>query len=186
MKILEQGVAALLLVVLLPFMLLIAVAVKLSSPGPVLFVQKRIGKDGKPFLIYKFRTMEVGAESRGKQTVPDDPRVTAVGRFLRKYHLDEWPQLWNVIIDDMSLVGPRPQVAEYFAGYKHLANYRLYISVRPGIAGLSSVRGQLWVLRAGKRSQLRVEAFYVTHRCFCLILRIIRDTTRIMFAGKSI
>ncbi|MGH2524562.1 MAG: exopolysaccharide biosynthesis polyprenyl glycosylphosphotransferase, partial [Anaerolineales bacterium] len=93
-----------------PFMLLLASLIKLDSPGPVFFVQERMGLDAKPFLIFKFRSMRLDAEADGPGwTVKDDPRVTRVGRFIRKYSLDEWPNFINVLLGDMSLVGPRPE-----------------------------------------------------------------------------
>ena len=106
------------LVLLSPLLAAVAIAVKLGSPGPVFFRQERVGRAGDPFRMWKFRTMVADAERRGGAlTVGDDPRITAVGRALRRYKLDELPQLLNVLAGDMSLVGPRPEVAKYVAGY---------------------------------------------------------------------
>jgi len=99
------------IVLLSPFLILAAIAVRFTSPGPVLFKQRRIGKDFRPFEIYKFRTMVRDAPSKGAQiTMGEDPRITRVGRLLRKTKIDEFPQLFNVLKGDMSLVGPRPEV----------------------------------------------------------------------------
>jgi exopolysaccharide biosynthesis polyprenyl glycosylphosphotransferase len=136
---------------ILPLLAVVAVAVKVSSPGPVFFVQERIGKDGQPFHIWKFRTMYADAEARkadllhlSKSTVffkvQDDPRITSVGRILRKYSLDELPQLFNVVIGHMSLVGPRPQLQSEVDSYDTHLTRRLL--VKPGITGLWQVSGR--------------------------------------------
>lgn len=126
------------LIILSPFFLIIAIAIKMDSKGPVFFKQKRIGKNGNPFEIYKFRTMVVDAESLGKQiTVGEDPRVTRIGSFLRKYKLDEFPQLINVLIGDMSLVGPRPEVPRYVKVYNDVQ--RKVLLVKPGITDYASI-----------------------------------------------
>ena len=120
------------LVALLPVMLLVAVAVKLDGSGPVFFRQERVGRGGEIFRIWKFRTMELAAESQGPSiTVASDKRVTRVGRWLRKWKLDELPQLINVIVGSMSLVGPRPEVPRFVASYDE--DQRGVLEFRPGI-----------------------------------------------------
>jgi lipopolysaccharide/colanic/teichoic acid biosynthesis glycosyltransferase len=110
----DATTAAIALVVLSPALLVMAVAIALSSRGPVLYGQLRTGEHGRPFTLLKFRTMRVGADRSGRLTIgDDDPRTTAVGRVLRRHKLDELPQLWNVLRGDMALVGPRPEVPEY-------------------------------------------------------------------------
>src|SRR5438067_2443122 len=102
------------LVVLSPFLLLVAFLVRLQDRGPAFFLQERVGKNGKSFRIAKFRTMGVGAEKIGRSiTAQGDPRITRLGRILRRYKIDELPQLWNVFVGEMSLVGPRPEVPKY-------------------------------------------------------------------------
>ena len=131
----------------------VALTVKLTSPGPVLYRQERIGLDGKPFSMLKFRSMTVGAdaelakllEEQGTSTQPlfkvtNDPRITPIGRFIRKYSLDEFPQLFNVLGGSMSIVGPRPQIAAEVALYSDAARRRLL--ARPGITGLWQVSGR--------------------------------------------
>lgn len=126
------------LILLSPLYAVLAVLVKFSSTGPVLFWQQRVGKGGRVFKIAKFRTMYEDAEQRGLSiTSAGDPRVTPVGRFLRRFKLDEFPQLWNVLNGDMSLVGPRPEVPRYVACYSP-AQERV-LSVRPGITDLASI-----------------------------------------------
>jgi lipopolysaccharide/colanic/teichoic acid biosynthesis glycosyltransferase len=139
MKRLLDLVASLLALLLLaPLLLLIALAVALGSPGGAFFRQERVGRDGRPFKLLKFRSMRPGSEAQGQLTVGGrDPRITGIGYLLRKTKLDELPQLWNVLVGDMSLVGPRPEVPRYMALYT--AEQRAVLSVRPGITGLASL-----------------------------------------------
>ena len=121
-----------------PILLIIAVLIKITSKGPILFKQKRVGKNALVFNILKFRTMVVDAEKLGRQiTVGNDSRITKVGIFLRKYKLDELPQLINVIKGDMSLVGPRPEVPKYVELYNE--NQKRVLEVRPGITDYASI-----------------------------------------------
>ena len=148
--------ALVILVLLLPVLLILAVAIRLDSKGPVLFCQKRIGRFGRPFTVFKFRTMVTDAEKhlldlervnqtpQGLLNVKDDPRVTRVGRFLRRTSLDELPQLLNVLRGEMSLVGPRPW---HVRDCERMAlldpqSYELRLSVRPGVTGLAQVHGR--------------------------------------------
>jgi exopolysaccharide biosynthesis polyprenyl glycosylphosphotransferase len=142
----------LVLVVTAPLMGLIAVAIKLDSPGPVLFRQARVGKGGKPFTVYKFRSMKTGADEqkellRGLNEadgpifkIKDDPRVTRMGHWLRRFSLDELPQFYNVLRGDMSIIGPRPPLQEEVAEYQPWHMRRLDIA--PGITGLWQVSGR--------------------------------------------
>lgn len=127
------------LVVLSPLFLIVALWVKLDSPGPVFFRQIRVGRYEKPFRIYKFRTMVDDAEKRGSQiTVRSDRRVTKAGAFLRKTKIDELPQLINVVKGEMSLVGPRPEVPKYVAHYPEEAK-RIIFALRPGITDYAAI-----------------------------------------------
>jgi len=127
------------LVLLSPFLLLIALGVKIDSPGPVFFRQERVGQYGRVFRIHKFRTMTTDAERNGLQiTVGADARITRIGGILRKYKLDELPQLIDVLHGDMSLVGPRPEVPRYVACYPEEAR-KVVLSVRPGITDRASI-----------------------------------------------
>ena len=124
------------LILLFPIFVLVALWIKADSAGPILFRQERVGLGGLPFRIFKFRTMQVNADERGRLTIGDDRRVTRAGRFLRRHKLDELPQLLNVVVGEMSLVGPRPEVREYFEHYP-LDAQQVMISLRPGITGPS-------------------------------------------------
>jgi len=132
------------LILVSPIMLITAIAVKVSSPGPIIFKQERIGLHNKPFQMYKFRTMEVQKEAAEKKawTVQNDPRVTKVGRFLRKTSLDEFPQLYNILRGDMSLVGPRPERPLFVEKFKEeIPRYMIKHQVRPGLTGWAQING---------------------------------------------
>jgi len=144
--------------ILLPFLVIAAVLIRLGAKGPVFYKQLRIGLNGKPFYIYKFRTMEIGAEQKGPSvTSADDPRMTRVGRLLRKIKLDEIPQLLNVLKGEMSLVGPRPEMPKYVELYP--GEYRKILTVRPGMTDLATIyfRDEEGLLARAKNK----ESFYV-------------------------
>ena len=126
------------LIVLAPIFAAICLKIKAGSKGDCFYIQERIGKDGKPFGLYKFRTMRTGADSEGLLTVGEhDARITRIGYYLRKTKIDELPQLWNVLKGDMSLVGPRPEVKKYVDLYTE--EQRKVLSVRPGITDYASI-----------------------------------------------
>lgn len=131
--------SALVLLILLPFWLIIAMAIVLESRGGVFYRQIRVGKDNKDFYLYKFRTMRTGSDQKGLLTVGErDSRITRVGYFLRKYKIDEFPQLLNVLKGDMSIVGPRPEVRKYVDMYT--PEQMRVLSVRPGLTDLASIQ----------------------------------------------
>jgi len=149
-----------LLVLTAPLFLLEAIAIRLDSKGPIFFKQERVGLNGKLFKIYKFRTMVENAAQMGPQISPrNDPRVTRVGRFLRKWYLDELPQLFNVLKGDMSVAGPRPEVPKYVSFYT--PEERKVLTVKPGLVGPATVafRNEEAIL-ANKPDP---EHFYITH-----------------------
>ena len=125
------------LIILLPFMLIIAIFIKLDSKGPIFFRQVRVTKNGREFKIFKYRTMRVGSDKYSQITVGKDKRITEIGSFLRKYKLDERPQLINVLVGDMSLVGPRPEVPKYVALYTD--EQKEILKVRAGITDYASI-----------------------------------------------
>ena len=144
-RILDIIFALLLLVLLSPLMFVVAIAIKLDSPGPVIFRQERLGKDGKIFTMYKFRSMVHGAINMGMGifTASDDPRITRVGRFLRQYSIDELPQLWNIIKGEMSFVGPRPPLPFYPKKYEEYEDWvKKRFEVLPGITGWDQIHGR--------------------------------------------
>lgn len=126
------------IIILLPFFIIICLIIKADSKGGCFYIQERIGKDGKPFGIYKFRTMRSGADSAGLLTIgTHDKRITRVGSFLRKTKIDELPQLWNVLKGEMSIVGPRPEVEKYVLLYSE--EQRKVLNIRPGITDYASI-----------------------------------------------
>ncbi len=141
-RVIDLAVAIPAFVLLLPVMVAVGIWVRRDSPGPALFRQERVGAHGRPFQLLKFRSMVVGAQRMGAGLAIDagDARITRAGAFLRRVSLDELPQLWNVIVGDMSIVGPRPTVASQVARYSPEQRRRL--EARPGITGLAQVRGR--------------------------------------------
>ncbi len=178
MDIVVSSLGLITLAILFPFL---AAAIKLSSAGPILYRQERIGKDGKLFTLNKFRTMYHKAET---QTGPvlswdKDPRVTPVGRFLRRWHLDEMPQLINVLKGEMSLVGPRPERAHFATHFeKEIPAYRLRETVRPGMTGLAQIHG---FYHSPIEHKLRYDLAYINNMSFLLDLKILFLTLWVTF-----
>lgn len=144
-RILDTIIACVMLIIISPILMIVAVAVKLDSKGPAIFKQDRIGKDFKPFKMYKFRSMVVNAQNMGTgvYAFAGDPRITKVGRIIRKTSLDELPQLWNIIKGDMAFVGPRAPVVGHFPAWEELNEaYRRRFTILPGITGLAQVTGR--------------------------------------------
>ncbi|MDR3710337.1 MAG: sugar transferase [Capsulimonadaceae bacterium] len=180
------------LIVLLPVFLAIAMAIKLDSPGPVLFVQKRVGRDGRIFNCFKFRSMRTDAEALRKRLeqqnersgpvfkMRNDPRVTGVGRFLRRSSLDELPQLLNVLFGDMSLVGPRPAIPSEVAQYTDHQVGRL--AVVPGLTGLWQVSGRASL---SFESMIELDLLYVQQRCLWTNIRILALTIPAVVSGRG-
>lgn len=180
--------SSLVLVLLSPVLALFALAIRLDSPGPVLFTQQRIGLNGKPFTIHKFRTMVIGAENMVDQLIAqhggraqlfklsDDPRVTRVGRFLRMTSLDELPQFWDVLRGPMSVVGPRPQVAKEVEEYEEHMLRRLLM--KPGITGLWQVSGRNDLTL---QESVRLDLYYVENWSIAGDVAIVLKTVKVMF-----
>jgi len=192
-RVLDVVVASAGLVLLAPLMLLIAIAIKLDSPGPVLFRQVRIGKGGKPFWFIKFRSMVKNAEQIKRDLIPknevrggpvfkmrNDPRVTRVGRFLRRYSLDELPQLIHVLHGEMSLVGPRPPLPSEVASYGEWEMRRL--SVTPGLTCLWQISGRSDI---GFREWVELDHIYIDTMSFWTDLKILLFTVPAVITGKG-
>lgn len=214
--------ASLLLIVLAPVMVLVAIAVRLTSPGPVIFSQTRVGLNlrskkrdrrrtqtgnlpvgedrrrpnsdrrqevayGKPFVLYKFRTMRTDAEKHGAQlAVKNDPRVTSIGRFLRKTRLDELPQLWNVLRGEMSLVGPRPERPEFVEKLsEQVPNYLNRLGLKPGLTGLAQIiNGYDTDIDSFKR-KVTLDLVYLQNCCFWNDFKILLRTVRVVLSGSG-
>jgi putative colanic acid biosynthesis UDP-glucose lipid carrier transferase len=188
-RVLDFGLALALLVLALPLLALITLAIAADSSGPVLFAQRRIGLNGKPFAILKFRSMRVIEDGDAVvQATADDARITRIGRFLRASSLDELPQLINVLAGDMSLVGPRPHAAahdDYYAA--RIANYHLRHLVKPGITGWAQVNGARGATPELDDMQGRVDLdlFYVEHESLALDLKILVRTPMAVLSRRN-
>lgn len=175
--------------VMLPLLgLPIAIAIKLSSPGPVFFVQRRTGYRGKEFNLYKFRSMKMNDEADTKQACENDSRITKIGSFLRRAYLDELPQFLNVWLGDMSVVGPRPHMLLHTDKYSGIVDsYMTRHEVKPGITGWAQVNGlrgsteELWKMR----ERVRYDLWYIENWSFFLDLKILYKTLCEFLPGKK-
>lgn len=176
--------SALALVVLAIPMAVVAIAIKIDSPGPALFMQERLGKDGKPFTLVKFRTMCVNAEQGGAQWAQDsDPRVTKLGRALRDTRFDEVPQFWGVIKGDLSIVGPRPERKVFYDEFcKYIHGFDQRMMVRPGITGLAQVEGGYDLLPEYK---IEYDMRYIKEQNLLMDLRILAKTVGVVLRGEE-
>jgi lipopolysaccharide/colanic/teichoic acid biosynthesis glycosyltransferase len=181
-RLFDVAVSLIAAVILSPLLLIIGAATKLSSKGPAVFKQERAGKDGKPFMFYKFRTMRVDVEPFGPSPKSGkDPRLTKVGVFLREYSLDELPQLFNVLKGDMSIVGPRPLYLSQMAEWDNRQKKRLF--VKPGLTGLAQISGRGQLTREEK---LELDVKYVETANFLTDIKIILATIAQVFGRKNI
>jgi lipopolysaccharide/colanic/teichoic acid biosynthesis glycosyltransferase len=185
----DIAISLIALLVLAPIGVLIGILIKLDSPGPVLYQARRIGRGGRPFRMYKFRTMAAGADRSGPAlTYKDDPRITRMGQLLRRVRIDEMPQLFNVLKGEMSLVGPRPEAPEYVDLGQPI--WRQVLSIRPGICGLAQLTyavDEPALLESATTldhdyvnrilpTKLQLDLRYVRERSFLLDLRLILQT----------
>jgi lipopolysaccharide/colanic/teichoic acid biosynthesis glycosyltransferase len=177
-----------LLSALSPLFVLIAMLVSLTSSGPAIFRQRRVGYRGAIFTIFKFRSMSDGSGQPTDYISPGDNRITPLGRFLRSTHLDELPQLWNVVRGEMSLVGPRPIPPEWNVRREsEIFGYRRRLDMMPGITGLAQVRGRpKRAVRCEFRKRFLLDLFYIRHQCFLLDLRILLKTFSAMLKRQGV
>jgi lipopolysaccharide/colanic/teichoic acid biosynthesis glycosyltransferase len=180
---LDLLVAGLALAVTSPLLAICALAIKLTSAGPVIYRQRRVGRNGEPFDLLKLRTMVVGAEHTGAGLYIEDrdPRITRVGRLLRRFSLDELPNLFNVLRGELAIVGPRPTVQSQVDRYT--PHQRRRLEVRPGITGWAQVNGRTslsWPER------IELDVWYVDNRSLALDLRILLKTARLLVTGHGL
>jgi sugar transferase (PEP-CTERM system associated) len=184
----DATLAVVSLILFAPIMLLIAMAVRLNSPGPALYRQKRVGRHGRIFVIHKFRSMRADAEAHTGPvwSSPGDTRITALGRFLRRTRLDELPQLWNVLVGDMSLVGPRPERPEFveeltrevpFYGQRHV--------VSPGVTGWAQVKYTYGATKEDALEKLQYDLFYIKHMSLSLDVFIVFKTIKTVMLRRG-
>src|SRR3989338_461139 len=175
-------------IILSPLLLLTAMVVKLTSKGPIFYSQTRVGQDGHHFNMYKFRTMKVDAE---KDTGPvwaaaNDNRITPVGGFLRKMHIDELPQLFNIVRGEMSLIGPRPERPVFVEKFKEeIPNYEQRLAVKPGITGLAQVWHRYDETIEDVKKKLRYDLLYIRRMCFWADFSILLRTVRVVVTGEG-
>lgn len=181
-------VSILCLVIFSPLFLLCYILIKREDAGPAIYKQERIGHFGRPFYIYKFRSMRIDAEKDGPQLleIPGDPRLTHVGKFLRDHHLDELPQLWNVFCGDMAFVGPRPE-REYFVNQilAHDERYTMLYQIRPGVTSYATLYNGYTDTIDKMLRRLELDLYYLKHRSLWLDLRILGLTFRNIVLGKK-
>jgi exopolysaccharide biosynthesis polyprenyl glycosylphosphotransferase len=179
-----------------PLFALIALIIKMDSPGPVLFVQDRIGRGGKPFKLLKFRTMRPARETTSEWAVDNLDRITRLGKWLRKFRLDELPQFVNVFKGDMNLVGPRPHPASNFALFvlvsrnapecgQPIPYYALRSMVRPGITGWAQIRYRYANGLDEEIEKMRYDLYYIKHMSFCFDIRILCETVKVVLFGQE-
>ena len=171
-----------------PVWIVVAIAIKLNSPGPLVFSQERVGKDGKVFRMHKFRSMFEDAEAKTGPVwaTTNDPRVTSVGRFLRKTRLDEIPQFMDVLRGDMSLVGPRPERPHFVAQLaQEIPLYKRRLSVKPGITGWAQIKQGYDTSLDDVRSKVKYDLFYIENMSFRMDIKILLMTVYTMIAGKG-
>ena len=179
----------LVIAVVLPFVAVImavtAVVIKLESSGSVFFWQKRVGMDGKTFNMMKFRSMTSDSEAKGSQFAQsNDMRVTRVGKFIRKFRIDELPQLWNVVKGDMSIIGPRPEQESFVSEFnKTIPNYSLRHTVRPGITGLAQTEQGYVADADGTVTKLKYDLYYIKNLSFMTDVQITLKTVYTILTG---
>ncbi len=187
-RLMDIVVSLFLLIISLPITIITSVAIKLDSKGPVLFKQERLGQNGKPFNVYKFRSMIVDAEkySGPVWSKKDDPRVTRMGRFVRKVRIDEIPQMFNVLKGEMSLVGPRPERAFFVEKLsKEIPYYRRRLKVRPGITGWAQIKHKYDETIEDVKIKLKYDLFYIENMSLRMDFKILLRTVYVVLFGKG-
>lgn len=181
-RLIDIFISLIVLIIFLPIWLIVAVLIKLTSKGPVLFLQDRPGQYKKIFKVYKFRTMKLGSEKmvKGKEVMGDDARITGIGKFLRRSKIDEIPQVLNVLKGEMSLVGPRPERIDSLKDYDDEISKRL--DMKPGMTGLAQVSGNIYLVL---QERYKFDVYYIENFSLILDMRIIIRTVGVILFGEE-
>lgn len=175
-------ISLLLIIASSPVMLITALIIRLDSPGPAIFKQQRIGKDNKPFTIYKFRTMYVGTPDVAKSLIDrNDSRITRIGRFLRKTSIDELPQLFNILKGDMTFIGPRPALYNQYDLIQMRTDKGVHV-LKPGVTGYAQVNGREDI---SLEQKVEYDEYYLKNRSLALDLKILYDTVREVLTSRG-
>ncbi len=189
-RLFDLFVATICLIVFSPLVLICFIAIKREDGGPAIFRQERIGRFGRPFYIYKFRSMRMDAEDNGPQLShaggDDDPRLTKIGKFLRAHHLDELPQLWNVFCGDMAFIGPRPE-RKFFIDQimEHDHRYEYLYQIRPGVTSYATLYNGYTDTMEKMLRRLELDLYYLEHRSFTFDIKILWLTFASIAFGKK-
>lgn len=187
-RIFDFVVAAICLIIFSPLFLICYIAVRKEDGGPAIFKQERIGRFGRPFYIYKFRSMRVDAEKNGPALYQheSDDRMTNAGKFLREHHLDELPQLWNVLIGDMAFIGPRPERKYYIDKImEHDPRYRYLYQIRPGVTSYATLYNGYTDTMEKMLRRLELDLYYLEHRSWWFDFKILAKTFINIVFGKK-
>ncbi|MDR1774334.1 MAG: sugar transferase [Clostridioides sp.] len=172
------------LIIGLPIIFIFGILIKIEDKGPVLYKQERLGKGGKSFYIYKLRSMRMDAEKYGARWASkDDPRITKIGKFIRKTRIDEIPQLFNILIGNMGIIGPRPERPNFTMQFnKEIPGFVNRLAVKPGLTGWAQVNGGYDITPEEK---LKEDIYYIKHRSFLLDVNILLRTVKVVFTGEG-
>ena len=186
-RLVDVVVSVLGMIVFAPLAVIIAIAIKTTSSGPVLYRQKRVGQHKAIFVIYTFRTMRVGSDKKGLATLPGDSRITIIGKLVRPLHLDELPQLWNVLKGEMTLIGPRPRSVQHCAEIREFVpDFDRRHCVKPGLTGLAQVDKNHDHTRDGLRESFTLDMEYFRTHSFILDLKIMAMTVLAVVKRKGV
>ncbi len=181
-RLIDIVISLIVLIVFLPIWIIVAILIKLTSKGPIFFLQDRPGQHKKIFQVYKFRTMKPGSEKmiKGKEVLSDDERIIPIGKFLRRSKIDEIPQVLNIIKGEMSLVGPRPERISSLSEYNDEISKRL--NMKPGMTGLAQVSGNIYL---DLQDRYKLDVYYVEHYRLWLDIKIIFRTIGVVLFGEK-
>ena len=186
-RVFDFFVAVSCIIIFSPLIVICWILIKLEDGGPAIFCQERIGKNGKPFNIYKFRTMEVDAEKEGPMLYQheNDQRITRIGKFLRSHHLDELPQLWNVVKGDMAFIGPRPE-RKFFIDQimEHDPRYERLYAIRPGVTSYATLHNGYTDTMEKMLKRLEMDLYYLEHQSLWMDIKILWYTFANIVSGK--